>query len=559
MTGPSSRAHATVLLISAVVAFALACVDPPSTGDTSDVVDDDDRGPGPAPRPGAFVPAEARLRRLLSFQYRNSIRDLLGEGAAAVVDPPADVPLNGFVSVGAATLSMSPTDVEKLEASAFAAAEQAVHGGGDASFRVCSPVSFDDADCTDQTIAAFGRRAFRRPLTGEELARWGQVARQAATAYGDFDMGLEFAFAGILQSPHFIYQVEIGVPLDGTQSPRPLTGYELASRLSFFLLGTTPSTELLDAAGRGELDTREGVRLHARALLAESGARAALQQFFAEKLDFGVLRSVSRPGTGVESVRAAMEQETLRFIDDIVWERNADARELFTGRFTYVNDALASFYGLPLPGQGDAMVRVDLEDSDRAGLLTQGAFLARFAHERHTSPTLRGKFIRESVLCQAVPAPPGDVNTVLPEPTAQDLPRTTRDRLEIHMSEPRCAGCHSMMDPLGFALEGYDQAGRRRTHEAGLPINAASEVDGQPVSGAGELGRVLAENADATTCLVRNLFRHASGHIEQPTEDPSLFLVAEAFEDSGYRLQDALVEIVTSDAFRLVVKPEGAE
>jgi hypothetical protein len=523
-------------------------------------------GPGPVVRPPPgdpppFVPADARLRRLLGFQYRNAIQDLLGSDAAAVVDPPADVPLNGFVSVGAATLSLSPTDVEKLEASAFAAAQVAVHGEGPRAFRVCAPSAFDDASCASQTVAAFGRRAFRRPLTADELSRWTAIAAEGAAAYGDFDMGLEYAFAGMLQSPSFVYLVEVGEPVAGDAAHRRLTGYELASRLSFFLVGTTPSDALLDAAGRGDLDTREGVRLYAEALLTEDRAREALRGFFAEKLGLGVLLGIDRPGTGLgETVRTAMQEETLRFIDDIVWQRNADARELFTGGFSYMNDELASFYGLPLPGQGSQMVRVPLgEASGRGGLLTQGSFLARFAHVNRSSPTLRGKFIRESIMCQAVPAPPDDVETTLPEPTDDDIPQTTRDRMAYHMSEERCADCHAMMDPLGFALEGFDQAGRARTHERGLPVNTASDLDGEPVAGANELARALAAYPDVPGCLVKNLFRHGTGHLEEPGEDHALLLVSDAFEGSGFRLRDGLLEIVLSDAFRHVAQPEGAQ
>ncbi len=509
-------------------------------------------------RPGTFAPADARLRRLVSYQYENAIRDILGDDAAAAVQPLGDHPVNGFATVGSASLALDPTDVDKIEDNAFAAAQIAVHGGAPQSWRVCAPAAFDDEDCARQIISAVGRRAFRRALTPEELDRWTGIWAEAKDGYGDFDMGLEFAVAGIFQSPSFIYLVEVGA---GSGDDRPLTGNEVASRLSFFLLGTTPSDALLDAAERGDLDDKDGVRVYAEQLLDDPRARDALHQFFDEKLgmtDF--LPVVERPDAGLtDDVRADMRQESLRFIDDVVWDRNADARELFSGGYTFLNDDLASFYGLPLPGSGPQFVKVTLDPSThRAGLLTQGAFLARFAHEHRSSPTLRGKFIRESLMCQAVPAPPDNVNTTLPEPTEQDLPQTTRDRMEAHMDNPSCAGCHSMMDPLGFALESFDQVGRFRTHERGLPINTATDVDGVPVADGIALERALGDSADVPMCLVRNLFRQATGHVESDSEDPSLDLVGQAFEDSGYRLKEALVDIATSDAFRRVARPEGA-
>jgi hypothetical protein len=519
------------------------------------------------------------MRRLLSWQYRNAVRDILGYAAAAAVDPPTDVPLNGFASVGSATLSLSPVDIEKLETSAFAAALAAVHDEGPQPWRVCAPASFDDATCASQIIANVGRRIFRRPLsTGDdsgdpalppvsggteggdnELARWSAIAAQAANAYGDFDMGLELAIAGMLQSPHFIYLVETGVPVDNADpTARRLSGFEMAARLSFFIVGTTPTDALLDAAAAGELDSREGVRIWARTLVEDVAAPDALRRFFEEKLGLAALPALSRTGYDA-SIKAAMREETLRFIDDVVWTRNADARELFTSDTTFVNDELAAFYGLPLPGSGAELVRVTLAPSTaRAGLFTQGAFLSRFAHENRSAPTLRGKFIRESVMCQAVPAPPDDVNTVLPEPTAQDLPQTTRDRMNAHVSEDSCAACHLSMDPLGFAYEQFDQVGRLRTHEVGLPVDAATDLDGVPVNGPREMGRALAEYPDVPACLIKNLFRQGTGHLEEIGEDPSLALVSVAFEDSGFRLKDALVQIVLSDAFRMIARPAGA-
>lgn len=513
------------------------------------------------------------MRRLLSWQYTNAVRDILGSDAAALVTPPADVPLNGFVSVGSATLSLSPVDVERLEQSAFAAAAAAVHGAGAGAgasqpWRVCTPTGFDDGVCGTLIIEAVGRKIFRRPLTAEEVTRWAGIASQGAGAYGDFDMGLEFAIAGMLQSPHFVYLVEVGTPVSGVDAAvNPgalrLTGFEMAARLSFFLVGTTPSDALLDAAAAGELDTREGVRIWASTLLAQTdGApQDALQHFFDEKLGLSLLPVLDRPDQGFDAaIKSAMREETLRFIDDVVWTRNADARELFTSDATFLNDPLAAFYGLPQPGSGAEFTKVTLRaETKRAGLFTQGAFLSRFAHEFRSAPTLRGKFIRESVMCQAVPAPPDDVNTTLPEPTAQDVPQTTRDRLSAHMTEERCADCHISMDPIGFAYEEFDQVGRIRTHEFGLPVNAATDLDGIPVNGPREMATALAEYPDVPSCLVRNLFRQGAGHIEDIGEDPSILLVTTSFEDSGFRLQDALLEIAVSDAFRLVAKPEGAE
>jgi hypothetical protein len=518
-----------------------------------------DHGSAPPPkytRPpaGPFAAADARLRRLLSWQYVNAIRDILGDDAANAVTPLADVPLNGFDTVGSASLSLGQADIELLEQNAFAASQAAVHGTAAQSWRVCTPASFDDDSCARSILSAVGRKIDRRSLSDDELTRWDGIWNQASQAYGDFDMGLEFAIAGMLQSPSFVYEVEVG-------ANGKLTGNELASRLSFFLVGTTPSDDLLNAADAGELDTQDGVRVHARALLSDANAPVALHHYFDEKLGLSdVLPTVERPDSGLDdSIRADMKSETLAFVDDVVWSRNADARELFTGNFTFVNDELAQFYSLPLPGSGAQLTRVTLDPSThRAGLLTQGAFLARFAHEHRTSTTLRGKFIRQDLMCQAIPAPPNNVNTNLPEPTAQDLPETTRDRMEVHMQNPSCKGCHSLMDPLGFALEEFDNVGKFRTHEYGLPVDTNTDLDGVAVADAVGLADALRDVPDVPLCLVRNLFRQATGHIDTDGELSSIYSIDDAFELGGYHVQDALVEIAASDAFRSVAAPEGA-
>jgi hypothetical protein len=510
------------------------------------------------PRP--FVPAEARMRRLLSWQYTNALRDILGDDAAAVVTPPADVPLNGFYTVGAASLSMTPVDIERVEQSAFAAAQIAVHGASNdavESWRTCAPSGPSDSACMEQLVAAVGKKAYRRALTPEERARWVAVGMNAATAYGDFDLGLEFAVAGLFQSPNFLYQIELGVPVDGDEARRRLSGVEIASRLSFFLLGTTPSDGLLQAGERGDLDDEVGLSLYAETMLADPRAKAALRQFFDEKLQLAAMLAVVRDADGYDdSLQALLREETLAYVDDIVWTRNADARELLSSDFTYVNDELASYYGIPLPGSGANFARVTVSaGSKRGGLLTQGAFLSRFAHERRTSPTLRGKFVREALMCQSIGAPPDDVDTTLPEPTEQDMPETTRDRIAQHATDERCAACHSQMDPIGFALESFDETGRLRTHEVGLPINDAGEVDGTVVDGPRGLSAYLREDPTVPLCLVRNLFRHATGHIEDSEEEPGITPVDHAFEDSGYRMKDALLAMVVSDAFRFVRSP----
>lgn len=569
-----SSALTTTLTLSLSLSMTLGCGDGAfgSDGSGSGVVD-----PPVIPLPDApdlsarperpqspFAPADARLRRLLQPQYENAVRDLLGTAAAEAAAPPADVPLNGFVSVGAGDLSVSASAVESYEASAAAVAAAAVADPTSPLHAICTPVSVDDVGCWSQIVQRLGRRAYRRTLAADEIQRIVDVAVQAASAYGEVGKGKEFLALALLQSPHFLYLVEIGEPADPA-SARRLTGVELASRLSFFLTGAPPSDALLDAAEQGALSSSPtSLEAEARALLTDPRAKQALRDYFAEKLQMALLPTLSRPtppaGTdGVtppelsQSMRQLMVEETLRTIDDVVWTRNVDARELLTTKDTFVNDELAGYYGFDLPGSGTFFQRVrPPEEQERAGIFSQGAFLVRFAHPDRSSPTLRGKFLREQLLCSPVPAPPNDVITTLPPGSDDNLPQTTRDRLQAHATIPRCAACHEAMDPLGYAFEHFDQYGRYRTHENGLPIDASAELDGEVADGAAGFLDVLDGRSDMVSCLVRGLFRHATGHLEEAGEDASLYDVDTAFIGSGLRLQEALVGIATADAFLFV-------
>jgi len=547
--------------------LAAACGDP--TGTAPDPIDGDDptlplptepEVPGLTPRnPRPDVPfaaGPARVRRLLDGQYENAVRALVGEVGASVALPPTDVPLNGFFAVGAAELALSGNGVDAYEASAVAIAAAASVDPTSPARAICQQAT---PACFEQITRTLGRRAFRRPLGESEVDRYSAIAVAAADAYlglvpSTFDKGLEYLLLALLQSPHFLYIVELGEPTQ-PEDGRRLTGPELATRLSFFLTDAPPDDDLLTAAESGQLSSPSALRAVARELMARPEARAALRNAFKERLQLLTFDTLNRPDPALTpTVRSAMVEESLRLIDDIVWDRDADVRELFTTTTTFVNDELAAYYGYALPGSGVNFARVQTPAHEgRAGLLTRGAFLTRFAHLNRSSPTLRGKFIRENLLCASVPAAPNDVETTLPEEVGDShLPQTTRDRIALHMTEPRCAACHETMDPLGFALEAFDQFGRHRTHENGLPIDSSGELDGAAADDAAGFMDLLKNRSDMASCLVRGLYRHGTGTIEGQAQEVVLYDVDTALFSSGLRLQEALVELVASDAFSMV-------
>lgn len=496
-----------------------------------------------------FVPARLRPRVLRASQYKNAIADLLGDAAANAVIPPRDVPVNGLTAIGATQIAISGSAVNAYESNAYLAAQTALTSRRSALI-TCTPASSADADCMRRLAERFVPRAFRRPATEAELSRWAQVGVTVATAYDEFDRGVEFMLAGLLQSPAFLYLDEVGAPDLADVSRRQLTPWELASRLSFFLTNSPPDDELLAATAQGVLADEEGVRAQARRLLQKPQAREAMTQLFDEVLELPHLDQLAKdaqafPGFQV-ALGASMREETQRTLLDVSFERPADMRDLFTRRTTFVDGPLAQHYGLP-PVTGWTTVQLPPE---RAGLLTQGSFLSLQSHPSATSPTYRGLFIRERLLCSTIPAPPPEVSTTLPA-TPQGVSRTLRQRVELHMEDASCRGCHKMMDPIGFAFEGFDAIGRSRTLDDGLPIDTTGTLDdrGDFLDAAG-LMNVLHDDPRLMSCLTRVVFRQGVGHVELPTEAAPLRAAEESFIASGYRYQALLEALAASEAFR---------
>jgi hypothetical protein len=540
-----------VLGIGVIAASLVACIG--NIGDRTDGKAGDD-GDVPGIETKGLEPAPPKLRRLLGRQYINSVRDLLGDGAASAAEPPGDTAINGFDSIGAAQLALGDDAVQKYETSARGVAAAAMGDGAKlATLLGCEPSGPTDAACHESFVSRFGRLAWRRPLAAEETAPYVALAQAAATEYGDFYAGVEWAIAGLLQSPNFLYQVEVGELIEGSIA-RKLDGYEVATRMSFFLLDTTPPEALLDAAEAGQLDDDDGVREMARELIAQPAARAALASFYSEVFALRDLDTLTKDSTEfpqyTSTLALAMREETLHLIDDIVWERDTSFSELFSADYTFVNAELAALYGIDAPA-GSEFTRVDLPvEQQRAGFLGHASFLSLFAHVATTSPTLRGKFVRERVLCQSIPAPPNDVEFDLP---SDEEAKTMREKMAAHQENPSCAGCHVLMDGIGLSFENFDPIGVHRTTENDVDIDATGEIPGMgSFDGVKELSELLATQPEVAACVVRNLYRHATGHVETDGEKPALDLLVQAFAASDNRMQELLVELVASEGFRLV-------
>ena len=511
-------------------------------------------GGGPTDDPTAvepFAPAGATLRRLTVAQYQNSVRDLLGDHVQLTVELEADTAINGFVEIGAARTTLSPSAVEKFESAAFELAQQALTADRRVAFVGCEPRTVSDGACTRAFVTRFGRRALRRPLSDDEVARYAGLADEAATALNDFWEGIPFAIAGLLQSPSFLFRVELGEPDPADPTRLRYSGYEMASRLSYLFWNTTPDDMLLDAAAAGELTDADGLAAQVTRLAGDERTRAALSNFHLDRLGLDELAGVAKDATLFPQMNAqladAMRDDILRTIEYVTLEQAGDFRDLLTTRVSFVNGALAGVYDLPAPGSGT--MRAELPASGvRLGLLGKAGLLAVNAHVKETSPTRRGKFVRERVLCQSIPAPPPNVVTVLPEPDP-NAP-TMRERLKTHRSEQVCAGCHSLMDPIGLAFENFDALGKYRADDDGHALDLTGDVDGDAFDGPEQLASMLHDDPEVTACMVRQLYRYATAHVEEAGEEIVIRDLASALPAGGHRIEALLQAIVASDGFR---------
>lgn len=503
---------------------------------------------GPAP---SVTPAEPQLRRLTTVQYGNTVRALFGDDIVVPQGLEPDTAVDGLFSEGATAASLSASGVADYEDAAFNLAEQVMASETRrATLVTCSPVDVVDPDCARDTLRALGRRAWRRPLSEEELDSLSLVSTTAAAVLDDFYAGLEFGVAGLLQSPYFIYRVELGE--DDGAGGRVYTSVEMASRLSYFLWNTMPDDELLDAAEAGELSTDAGIAVQADRLLADPRVREGVATLFDEMLALHSLPNIDKDPTVftrfTDSLGAAGREETRLGIEALIFEEQGSYLDLFTTRRTFVNRELAALYNVAAPSR-DGFGEVELPaDGGRAGLLGQVGFLALNAHPTSTSATVRGKSMREQLLCQTVLPPPADLNASLPE--VSEAGPTMRDRLSVHATDPACATCHNLMDPIGLGLENFDGLGSWRLTENDTVIDPSGELDGEPFADAIGLGQRLAESPRVPYCLTETMYRYAEGHPLAEGEEAMVNWLNEAFVMEEHRVEPLLRALVTSPGFR---------
>ena len=513
-----------------------------------------DAGAGGIANPPPFQPAAGMLRRLTRPQFRNAVRDVFGV-EVNIADLDADTWNSGFATVGASAVVTSERGVEQYNR----AIEDAVNAVfTDANRRAqligCAPTGQAGDPCVRGYIQKLGLRAWRRPLTSMELDRFVTLANKAATDLGNAIEGARWATVALFASPSFLYRPELGTTTNGTLR---YTGYEMAARLSFLIWNSLPDQTLLDQAAAGTLTTPQGIRNAAMRMLDAPAGREAVGAFAEEYMRLDRIATQAKdPGLFPEytgALQAGMTRDMRGTWEVLVLDDRTSIFDLFTTTKVVVNAELAGLYGLDRAGLTSTtfQVRSLSANGPRAGILSKAAFLSQFANQKEGSPTLRGKFIREALTCRTIPPPPPDVNTSLPDPTA-DKPMTTRQRLEAHRTEPACANCHSKMDPLGLPLETFDAIGRHRTTDHGLAIDPSGDFDGVPVADARGLGAAASASATVAQCFVRKFYTYAVGHEERSVDGSVLNALFDSFQASGYSFRDLILDVVSHDAFSSV-------
>jgi hypothetical protein len=488
---------------------------------------------------------ESGLRRLTAIEYDATVRDLLDVTVTSETSLPEDLRTpfdNDYTHQMASDALIASADSLAGEIAGAVIADSTKRD----AIMPCAPSGPDDLACFREFVATFGRRAFRRPLEATEVDRFAELFAHAQTA-GDFWVAVDSALRAFLEHPAFLYRVELGTPVAGQEGVFRLTDYELATRLSYLLWGSTPADWLLDSAKSGQLATAEGLRAVTAQLLSDDRAHERIARFHSMWLGYEKLPHAT-------SLAEAMQLETGALLDRVVFEDKLPWIELLRSSETYLTPELAEHYGLPAPS-GEAGW-VDYGDSGRQGLLSQGSFLSAAAKFDDTSPTQRGLLIRTRLFCQEINQPPPDlmVNTDMP-PEGPD-PDACKTERYVMWKTDGCKLCHTLLDPVGFGLESYDQAGRFRTHEPDrpdCPIDGQGTLEGVGAfQGPAELSELMIQHGGVDACVAIQMLRFTVGRYELRKHDKALHkrLLQAASPDGQLRFDALLLELVTSEAFR---------
>ena len=500
------------------------------------------------------------IRRLTEAQYRNIIADVFGPqiSVAARFDAPERV--DGLLQIGTSKAAITPSAFERYDQLARSIASQVVSPANRRLLVPCTPRSETEADaaCARLFLTTVGRDLYRRPLTDKELESRVRVAAAGTASYGDFYLGLGASLVSLLEAPSFLYVADSIEPDPQRAGHVRLTGYARASRLSFLLWNTAPDDELLAAAEHGELVTQRGLDRQVTRLVASPRFEAGVRAFFADMLGFDAFDTLAKdtiifPAFSRVVADDAKEQ-TLRTLVTLLVDERADYRDVFVTRRTFMSGSLGLVYRVPAEVPTGWVPFEFPQSAERAGILSQLSFVALHSHPGLSSPTQRGRAVRELLLCQKIPDPPGNINfDAFNDPRSPH--KTARQRLTAHSTQPSCAGCHKLTDPIGLALENFDGAGQFRLTENGERIDTHGDLNGKVFGDAISLGKAMHDDPAATACLVTRAYSYAAQHAPTRGEHDWMTYLNKEFASDGFRIPELFKRIATSEALYSVTPP----
>jgi len=486
-------------------------------------------------------------RRLTASQYTNTVKDLLGQTPdtmGLVLDSRTGAFKTNARSVQEGDVDAYDTMAQKLAASAV---------GNLNGLLGCDTKTTGEDKCAAQFIKAFGARAYRRPLKSEEETAFNTVYTTGKEE--NFSAGIRLIVQAMLTSPSFLYMVETGT--SSQFGLRKLSGYEVASRLSYTLIGTMPDAALFDAAGKGQLDSLDGVKQYAKKLIDSEKFIGSATEFHIQLSGVDVVTdaSVGKGGKFPEfndAMRAAMLDEPRKFVNYVMTKGGGTIEEMLSANYVFPAGPLAKVYGGQLKPDGDG--RAEVADGSRRGLLTLAGVQA--SHPKQYSPRMavnRGHLVRRDFLCEEVPAATGQVDFTLP-PNAEKM--TAQELLREHQTNPTCKGCHELMDSIGFGFESYDALGAYRTKDdGGNTINPSGEIvnlEGGTAKfeNAGKLAETLSTSPQVRSCMATQWMRFSLGRDVGDEDACSQQRLAQAFTNGKGNIKEALLSLATSDSFR---------
>jgi hypothetical protein len=407
--------------------------------------------------------------------------------------------------------------------------------------------------CAAVILERFAGRAWRRPVTQDEVQRLVNLVAVMLDDGRSFERGIQFAVQGALVSPNFLFKLEQDPPEDAADGIRELNDHELATRLSYFLWRSLPDDELRAVADAGRLTEDDELHRQAERMLADPRSQRMTTDFVDQWLQLRLLDSVSPNGRRYEAfnddLRRAMREETRTFFQHIV-DEDRPVTELLSADYTFVNQQLSELYGIE-GVEGDDFRQVQVDTAERGGLLGHASILTITSNPTRTSPVKRGKWVLENLLDAPPPPPPANVPPL--EAVEADRSTPLRERMELHRQNPACAACHQLMDPIGFGLENYDAIGQWRTEARDVPIDPTGELpDGRTFSGPAELRQILLERSpELRRCIATKLTTFALGRGLEYFDECTLAEITQTMERDGDTFRSAVMTIVMSRPFRM--------